>query len=349
MITAERERELVARSQAGDRFATGELLSAHSGMLKKLANRNSGDFDDNMQEASIALIKAIAGFDASKGFRLLTYAGFKISNQFQLARNAQQLIRTPIHNNWRTLSAELREATDRAKRPRSLDAPILDGASTFGAKVADDYDFTDDIDTREESQRLAWAISMLPFRSEKIVRLRMDGGTLEDAGALVGVSKEWIRQIEPKIHLSLKHLIECKPVRPRPAFILRTGNVKPVVCETTGTVYKSVSECAAALGVNAAMVCRHIRHYGGALNGRVVRYALPSEAGQPVVRMRIDPRARGVIHVGSGDYFHSLTTAARRFNLNQPALWKSMNCGRKRGHYRGHQFIYATDAAGGAA
>ena len=64
-ISAEHERDLILRAQAGDNAAAGELLRAHEGFIRQLAKRGSGDFDDKLQDSRVAALKALKLFDVS--------------------------------------------------------------------------------------------------------------------------------------------------------------------------------------------------------------------------------------------------------------------------------------------
>jgi RNA polymerase sigma factor (sigma-70 family) len=343
-VTAEQERELIVRAQAGDTSATAALLKAHEGYLRQQVGRNAGeDFEDLLQEAMLAALEALPAFDVSKGFRFLTFAGQNVIWKLQRVRHRTGLIRTPQPQAYANATEDNRAKAQAARRVSSIDAPLGDGERSRVSLMADGRDTFEDIERDEEVDRLQWAISMLPVRDATVIRARMDGGTMREVGPLVGISRGRIHQIEPKIHEHLRSLLELKIVRPRPRFIARLGNARPVVCD--GRVFATVSACADVIGVIPAKVCRAIKDKAGAIDGHAVRYAAADEAPRAPRPMRLDPRARGVVHVRSGEYFHSLTAAANRFGLKPAPLWKAMNTGRRRGEYRGHQFVYAVPAS----
>lgn len=91
-LTAEAERALIVRCQAGDERAREELLDAHYPLVVKNAKRFCRDranplFDDYIQEGNVGLVKAINGFDLEKGVRFATYARWWVdacSQEFML-------------------------------------------------------------------------------------------------------------------------------------------------------------------------------------------------------------------------------------------------------------------------
>ena len=104
--------ELCMRYQAGDTDATEELVSRNKGFIHRIAeqfpcdSRNPRmDFDDYMQEGSLALLRAASQFDPSRQVLFLTYAG-------QAVRNAiVDAIRTDEPNIVLTPMDESRTAT----------------------------------------------------------------------------------------------------------------------------------------------------------------------------------------------------------------------------------------------
>jgi RNA polymerase sigma-B factor len=72
-----KERELIRRSQAGDRDARDSLVAALLPLAHRLASRYAGGsetLEDLVQVACIGVMKAIDGFDPARGTVLSTYA-----------------------------------------------------------------------------------------------------------------------------------------------------------------------------------------------------------------------------------------------------------------------------------
>ena len=105
--------ELCMRYQGGDTDAAEELVSRNKGFIHKIAEqypcdfRNPRmDFDDFMQEGTLALLRAASQFDPSRQVLFLTYAG-------QAVRNAiVDAIRTDDPNMVLTPLDESRTTTD---------------------------------------------------------------------------------------------------------------------------------------------------------------------------------------------------------------------------------------------
>lgn len=97
--------ELCLRYQAGDTDAAEELISRNKGFIHKIAEqfpcdyRNPRmDFDDYMQEGSLALLRAASQFDPSRQVLFLTYAGQAVRNAIIDAIRADDpnLMLTPL-------------------------------------------------------------------------------------------------------------------------------------------------------------------------------------------------------------------------------------------------------------
>ena len=92
--------ELCLRYQAGDTDAAEELVSRNKGFIHRIAEQYPCDFrtprmdfDDYMQEGTVALLRAASQFDPSRQVLFLTYAR-------QAVRNAiVDAIRTDEPNN----------------------------------------------------------------------------------------------------------------------------------------------------------------------------------------------------------------------------------------------------------
>lgn len=85
MLTAEEERALVARMQAGDARARDRLVLAHRPLARRLAaetaRRSRLEFDDLESAAVIGLIRAADAFDPERGARFSTVAKFWVRSE----------------------------------------------------------------------------------------------------------------------------------------------------------------------------------------------------------------------------------------------------------------------------
>lgn len=101
MITAEEEKELAERIAKGDAYAREKFINANLRLAVHIAKKYRGrglDFLDLIQEANLGLIKAIDKFDASKGYRLSTYATWWCRQGVTRAiSDTGRIIRIPVH------------------------------------------------------------------------------------------------------------------------------------------------------------------------------------------------------------------------------------------------------------
>jgi RNA polymerase primary sigma factor len=191
-------------------------------------------YTDLMQEGFCGLLEAIDRFDVSNQIRLATYAMWWIRQRMQRAVAAGAY---PVRLNPRCLrrlaedlSRRERKMRDVERVPESAVEPIpkailhlwaatrpavcLDearhGESPIVEVIADPHgEATDEVDTRESLEKLMG--SLLP-RERQVLHLRfgLEGQaqhSLSEAGRLLGVSRERIRQIQDRALEKLRALV----------------------------------------------------------------------------------------------------------------------------------------------
>ena len=101
LLTAEEEKELAMKMEAGDMEAKKRLAEANLRLVVSIAKRYVGRgmlFLDLIQEGNLGLIKAVVKFDYRKGYKFSTYATWWIRQAITRAIADQaRTIRIPVH------------------------------------------------------------------------------------------------------------------------------------------------------------------------------------------------------------------------------------------------------------
>jgi RNA polymerase primary sigma factor len=199
LLTRDEEVELGRRIHLGDREALDRLVCANLrfvvSIAKKYQSRNVA-LADLINEGNLGLIRAAHKFDETKGIKFISYAVWWIRQAVLQARAEQsRLVRVPMNQVgtiWHThLSLDARMTPGQDNRlvdylPDDLSPPpdeqLLDKALT---------------------QSIGEALTHLKDREAKILRLYfgLDGDepmTLEQIGAILGVTRERVRQIRDR-------------------------------------------------------------------------------------------------------------------------------------------------------
>ena len=201
---------------------------------------------DLVNEGNIGLMTAVDRFDPRKGAKFSTYSSLWIRQQIRRAvANQGKTIRLPINvvekvyhlsqaavrfrgqyvrdASHEELAAELdmsparvRQIREAAVRPASLDAPLgLDDANRLADVIADENGERPDehLEQKNSLELLREVLPKLPKRQASILNLRfgLDGSnakTLEEIGALMGVTRERIRQLQNLALSKLRRLMQ---------------------------------------------------------------------------------------------------------------------------------------------
>jgi RNA polymerase primary sigma factor len=238
LLTRAEELELARRKDRGDEAAKRQLIECNLRLVISMARAYSSSgvpLLDLIQEGNMGLMRAVEKFDASRGYKLSTYATWWIRQSMSRAIADQaRTIRLPLHvldvikklhraNRMLTqklgreplaaeLAAELKLSVERVielqrmiEDPVSLEGPVGDGESNFSEMVEDTNTRQPEtlLVSRQREQELQAALEELNERTRHVLEARFglndrEPATLEQVGAEIGVTRERVRQIETR-------------------------------------------------------------------------------------------------------------------------------------------------------
>jgi RNA polymerase primary sigma factor len=232
LLTAEEERELAYRIAEGDAEARDHLVRANLRLVVSLAKPYQGrglDLQDLVAEGNLGLLRAAEAFDPALGTRFTTYAGYWVRQSLMRAiLRAGPTVRLPDYvvqllREWRRAEARLHDElgrppseaevasrlglrlvkkalrvggaltpSGRGEGPHPLEDLLVDGRTTSPEE---------EVGHAEEVQKVLRLVDGLQAREAEVLRLHfgLGGGeprTLQEIGALLGLTRERIRQIE---------------------------------------------------------------------------------------------------------------------------------------------------------
>lgn len=238
LLSADEEKELAHRIQAGDQQARDLMVCANLRLVVRLAcryNRRGCALEDLISEGNIGLVKAADRFNPSRNTRFSTYAFYWIRLAIQQVLNTVKIIRLSNHmitlcSKWSRAAAVLQtelgrmpteaEVADRLdlapKRvpaiqhalhisrmePRSVEG---DGETSLGDHLLDTRARGPDLSAGETEIRhqLGELLTELSEREAGVLRLRFgldtnEAHTLQAIAARMGITRERVRQIEQR-------------------------------------------------------------------------------------------------------------------------------------------------------
>lgn len=232
-----RTEELIAKSQSGQADADETLILENTGLIWSVARRFSGrgvEMDDLYQLGCVGFLKAVRGFDLSFGTQFSTYAVPKIAGEIRrfirddgavkvsrgikekavvikVCRNdlLLKLDREP------TLSEIAKQTGFTMEEIASVELATATVESIHQQTGEDGFSLEHiltDSDSEEamlEKLSLRQAISRLPEREAKVIKLRYFHGLTQDRVAKVlSVSQVQVSRIEKKALTKLKAFLE---------------------------------------------------------------------------------------------------------------------------------------------
>ncbi len=244
-LSVQEEFELAQRIQEGDQGALETLIKSNLRFVVAIANRYQGcglPLPDLISEGNLGLIKAAQRFNASRGFKFITYAVWWIRQSILLAlANHGRVVRLPLHrlNDIKKIGCARDELQQRFEREPSIEeiarnaemttfkaldvlmtsAPHIsldmNGAAeentTMSAQLVGDQHASPEILLLEKSlhQEVHVMISSLPSREAEIIRMYfgLNGElpqTLEQLALHYNVTLERMRQIKERALMRLR-------------------------------------------------------------------------------------------------------------------------------------------------
>jgi RNA polymerase primary sigma factor len=249
LLTPEQEIDLARRVSEGDDDALRTLIVSNLRLVVTIAKRYSGrghGLLDLIEDGNIGLIKAAGKFDHARGFRFSTYASWWIKQAITRGMASQsRALRVPVHI-YQLINRYVREEeklagkqTDDGEMAERLDVsvkkirlirnlitgirseePLID-AESLQKLAADQYyrrlkTPEEIVSLQMENEHIADLIEKhLSEREQEILTLRFglddsEPRTLAQAGEVIGVSRERIRQIEKRALQKLGLMLKKK-------------------------------------------------------------------------------------------------------------------------------------------
>lgn len=282
---------LVARAQAGDEDARGELVVRNLRLVVSIAVRYRAqtlELAELVAEGVTGLLRAAATFDTSRGAAFATYAICWIRQRVAAAwRDQDQVVRLPRH---------VRDRTPLVLA--SLDAPLGfcdDGEpETLAALLQAGTEAPEDAAARAEAiERLRAALQRLPERQRIVLEMRfglVDGEprTHREVARRFGLSSQRACQIEAQALRRLREM-HCQVEVPRP--IVRPERREGVRVRVRRTPAAPVHVRLAEIACHACGVRFTPRQRGVRYCGAVCRVRFNEQAQRERRRHPVQPLA----------------------------------------------------------
>lgn len=205
------ELTLIAKAQGGDTAARNALVTVYTPLFWKLARRIRArglDLDDLFQLAVVEFLAALDHYDPARS-SFITFLYLYIPHHLQRAAMQHGLI-------WLPAGATRRGSTRAYADHAITGGAALNDRDYLEAPAWEEMDPAQRYEVIEEGQatlrftrRAVKAIDALPYRRAFVVRARyLQGQTLAQVGARLGVTRERVRQIELKAIEALRKILK---------------------------------------------------------------------------------------------------------------------------------------------
>jgi RNA polymerase primary sigma factor len=241
LLSRREEVGIAERIARGDAHARDELVRSNLRLVVRIARDYSGrglPLEDLIEDGNLGLMRAVEGYDGTRGVRFSTYASFWIKQSIRssLAKHGHTL---PVPNyvqtllgKWRRVRKALTHSLGREPKPAevldelnltpnhraSLEAALVAHAGPWRNGEQPEGDLSDplseQIDERlappveaceraELLERIAGRLGQLEERAAAVIRLRyglIDGRTrtFREIGEELGLTRQWVRKLESR-------------------------------------------------------------------------------------------------------------------------------------------------------
>jgi RNA polymerase primary sigma factor len=244
LLTADEERDLAERIEQGDQEARDHLIRANLRLVIRFARQFAGSgfsLEDLIQQGTLGLIRAVEGFDYTRGLRFSTYAKFWIFQSIQQVVRAGSAVRIPAYAveliaKWRRTTAELTQLTGQApseaevaerlglsaKQLKIIRKALRIYQGPSSAHATEDQPLLElvdsapspqlDITRSEDLDQVLQLIDKMEPREAAVLKMRfgLDGRepmNLQEIGHELHLTRERVRQLEKKALESLRQAL----------------------------------------------------------------------------------------------------------------------------------------------
>lgn len=186
-LSAEKENELLEKSQNGDIKARNQLIEHNLRLVAHIVKKyyaTGAEPDDLISIGTIGLIKAVSTFKADKGIKLATYSARCIENEILMFFRNQ------------------RKASQEVFISDPIDTDKDGNALTLIDIIADKRDIVEELDTKMKLEKLKVILpGCLDSRERQIIEMRYGIGRSKELpqreiAKKLGISRSYVSRIE---------------------------------------------------------------------------------------------------------------------------------------------------------